>query len=136
MAVSSGVMLGTAWLVDIAGNTVLCSTTASLNITNAEIETTCKDNEGAYTSVPGQQKWQIQLNGNVVLDNAYGLADINPLVKNATEFAVIFGTENTEDPYWQGQGFISNFDQSADQNNPATWGITISPKGPIYLFNT
>lgn len=136
MAVSSGVILGTAFLQTVDGDTILCSTTSSLNITNAEIETTCKDNNGAYTSVPGQQKWQIQIAGNVVFDNAYGLKDLNPLVKNGTTFTVTFGTENVDDPFWQGDGFISNFDQGADQNNPATWSITISPRGPIYLLNT
>lgn len=136
MAVSTDVILGTAFLQSIDGDTILCSTTSSLNITNAEIETTCKNNNGAYTAKPGQQKWQIQISGNVVFDNAYGLKDLNPLIKNGTTFTVLFGTENSDDPAWQGDGFISNFDQQADMNNPATWSITISPRGPIYLLNT
>lgn len=136
MAVSTGVILGTVMLQSIDGNTILCSTSATLTITNEEIETTCKDNNGAYTSVPGQQKWTVQIQGNIVYDNATGVRDLQELAASKGTTEVIFGTTNVDDPAWTGDGFVSSLTLTGGQNSPGTWDVTISPRGPILLSNT
>lgn len=136
MAVSPGVILGTVMLQSIDGNTILCSTSATLTITNEEIETTCKDNGGAYTSVPGQQKWTIQIQGNIVYDNATGVRDLQELAANGATAAVVFGTDNSDDPAWTGDAFVSSLVLTGGQNSPGTWDVTFSPRGPIALSNT
>ena len=136
MAVSPGVILGTFILQSIDGNTILCSTSATLTITNEEIETTCKDNEGAYTSIPGMQKWSIQIQGNIVYDNSTGVRDLQDLAMTKATTAVVFGTLETDDPAFTGNAFVSNLTLTGGQNSPATWDVTFSPRGPLSLSNT
>lgn len=136
MAVTAGPILGTALLQSIDGDTILCSTNATLTITNEEIETTCKDDDGAYTSVPGQQKWTIQIQGNIVYDNATGVRDLQILAANKATTTVIFGTDNVDDPAWTGDAFVSSLVLTGGLNSPATWDVTFSPRGPISLSNS
>lgn len=137
MPVTAGTILGTAILQSIDGETILCSTSATLTITNEEIETTCKDNDGAYTSAPGQQKWSIQIQGNIVYDNATGVRDLQELAANRNTVQVAFGVlDNPEDPVWTGDAFVSSLVLTGGQNSPATWDVTFSPRGPISLSNS
>lgn len=137
MAVTPGTILGTAILSSIDGDTILCSTSATLTITNEEIETTCKDDGGAYTSTPGQQKWTIQIQGNIVYDNATGVRDLQELAMSKATAQVAFGNlDNPDDPVFTGNAFVSTLTETAGQNTPATWDVTFSPRGPLSLSNT
>lgn len=136
MAVTQDVLSGNRVLVFANDEVIACTTGATLTITNAEIETTCKDNDGAVTRTPGAQDWNIQVQGNSKLNAAYGIKDLNPYAKNKATLEVRFGTENEDDPYWVGDAFISSYTNDAPQNAPATWSITFSPRSPILLFNT
>lgn len=136
MAVTVGVIGGN--IVGIyRGNTLIgCSTGATFSGTNAEIETSCKDNDGAVTYTPGAQGWSMSINGNAKVDNVEGMADILQLWKTKGTSTFKFGTSNADDPYVEGLGYISAFTWEGPLNAPATWSATISPRGPIYLFNT
>ena len=137
MAVSPGVILGTAILQSIDGQTILCSTSATLTITNEEIETTCKDNDGAYTSIPGMQKWSIQIQGNIVYDNATGVRDLQELAMSKATTEAMFGVlDNPDDPVFTGDAFVSSLVLTGGQNSPGTWDVTLSPRGPLSLSNT
>lgn len=134
MPVSAGPILGTVMLVSLDGDTILCSTNCTLTITNEEIETTCKDNGGAYTSVPGQQKWTMQIQGNIIYDNVMGVRDIQQLAMNKATTVAVFGVlDNVSDPKFTGQAFVSNLTLTGGQNSPATWDVTLSPRGPLKL---
>lgn len=137
MAVSPGPILGTLMLVSIDGETILCSTSCTLTITNEEIETTCKDDGGAYTSVPGQQKWTMQVQGNIVYDNATGVRQLQELAMSKGTTQAIWGAiDNADNPYFSGDAFISSLTENGGQNAAATWDVTLSPRGPLHLFNT
>jgi len=136
MAVTSDVISGNRVLVFADDEVIACTTGATLTITNAEVETTCKDNDGAVTRTPGNQDWNIQVTGNSKFDAAYGIRELNAIAKNKSTVTVRYGTENADDPYWEGDAFISSYSMDAPLNAPSTWSITFSPKSPILLFNT
>lgn len=136
MAVTTDTISGTRVLVFGEDEVIACSTGATLTITNAEIETTCKDNDGAVTRTPGNQDWTIQVTGNTKYDAAYGIRELAVHAKNKTTLTVRYGTENVDDPYWEGEAFISSFSEDAPVGAAATWSITFSPRGPIYRYNT
>ena len=64
MAVTAGTMSGNGVLVYLEGTAIGCTTGGTLTITNNQIETTCKDDDGAVTYSPGSQDWNIQVDGN------------------------------------------------------------------------
>lgn len=136
MAVTEGVISGN--LVDISRDDVRigCGTNAELTIDNEQVETTCKDNDGARTYTPGSQNWGMTFQGNLKFDGVEGYRQIAALAKTRATAEFRYGTTNTDDPFWIGDGFISNLTTTGDVNAPATWSATVSPRGPIYLFNT
>lgn len=136
MAVTTDVISGNRVLVFADGEVIACTTGATLTITNAEIETTCKDNDGAVTRTPGNQDWNVQVTGNSKFDAAYGIKDLNVFAKNKGTLMIRFGTENEDDPYWEGNAFISSYSMDAPLNAPSTWSITFSPRTAIYLYNS
>lgn len=137
MAKTSGPILGTAILQSLDGDTIMCSVNATLTIDNEETETSCKDDGGAYTAVPGRQKWSCQIDGNFIYDNSYGISDIRVLAATKATKRLIFGSlDNPEDPYWAGDCFVANLTENAPNNAVATWSINLSPRGPLSLHNT
>lgn len=136
MAQTEGVINGN--IVGLYREDVLvgCSTGATFNGTNAEIETTCKDNDGARTTIPGIQAWTITIDGNVKNDTIEGFAEFLALWKSKGTSTFRFGTSNSDDPYLEGDGFISAFTWTGPLNAPSTWNATVSPKTPMHLFNT
>lgn len=132
MPVTSGPIMGTLLLQSLDGETILCTTSATLNITNEETETSCKDNGGAYTAIPGRTNWSVQIQGNIIYDNAYGVRDLAKLVVSKATTEMVFGNlSNPDDPVWTGDCFISSYSESAPNNAVATWDVTLTPRGPI-----
>lgn len=136
MPVTTGVISGNVVGVYRANVLIGCSTGATFNGTNSEIETSCKDNDGAITYEPGAQGWSITINGNAKVDNVEGMAELMALWKTKGTSTFKYGTSNAADPYLEGQGYISAFTWEGPLNAPSTWSATVSPRGPIYLFNT
>lgn len=136
MAKTTGVIGGNMVLVYVGGTAIGCTTGATFNGTNEQIETTCKDNDGAKTYTDGSQDWSIEVQGNTKFDATYGFDELVTAWKSKTEVTVKFGTDNVDDPYLEGAAFISAFSWEGPLNAPSTWSITFSPKGPIYLFNS
>lgn len=137
MAVTPGTLSGTAVLVYIDGVAIGCTTGGTFTGTNAEVETTCKDDDGAITFTPGAQSWTIQVDGNVKLDAPVGLPRLAEAWKSKETVTVRMATANTvDDPYLEGEAYISNFSWTNPNNAPSTYSITFSPRGPITLFNS
>lgn len=136
MAVTEGVISGNKVLIYMDDVAIGCTTGATFSGTNNQTETTCKDNDGAVTFVPGSQDWSIQVNGNAKYDAPVGLQALLAAWKAKSTLTVRMGSENVDDPYVEGEAFISQFDWDGQVNETSTYSATFSPKGPIYLFNT
>lgn len=137
MAKSTGKMNGTAIGISADGQTITCSTTATLTITNETRETTCKDDNGAVTQEPAAQSWSMSLGGLTKYDTASNYTAVATLAKSQEIVTWAFKSfNNPDDPYWEGEGFVGSFTQDANQGETSTWTIEVAPTGPIYLFNT
>lgn len=136
MAKTTNVVSGNIVGIYRAGVLIGCSTGATFTGTNNQVETTCKDNDGAVTYTPGSQDWQMQFNGNVKFDNIEGFDEILAIWKTKSTATFRFGTSNVDDPFLEGDGFISEFTWEGPLNAPSTWSATILPRGPVYLFNS
>jgi hypothetical protein len=137
MAITAGTISGNGVLVYVGGTAIGCTTGGTLTITNNQIETTCKDDDGAITYTAGSQDWNIQVNGNTKLDAPVGLPALAELAKSKATVTVRMATANTvDDPYSEGEAFVSSFTWDNPVNAPSTYSVTFSPRGPLYLFNS
>lgn len=136
MAVTPGVISGNIVLVYIDGVAIGCTTGATFSGTNNQTESTCKDNDGAVTYVEGSQDWTISVSGNTKYDAPVGLPALLEAWKAKTQVTVRMGSGNPDDPYLEGEAFISQMDWDGQVNEVSTYSATFSPKGPIYLFNS
>lgn len=137
MSLTTNTITGNKVLFYVDGDAVGCTTGATLNGTNNQIETTCKDNDGAVTYAAGSQDWNIQVTANTKFDAVVGFQALAALWKTKGTFTARMGTTNSvDDPYFEGDGFISAFTWDGPVNAPSTWSFTVSPRGPLYLYNT
>lgn len=137
MAVTPGTISGNGVLVYLDGVAIGCTTGGTLTLTNNQIETTCKDNDGAVTYAAGSQDWNIQVDGNTKLDAPVGLPALATLAKSKETVTVRMATANTvDDPYFEGEAFVSSFTWTNPVNAPSTYSVTFSPRGELYLFNS
>ena len=137
MAKTIGKVNGTAIGVSADGETVTCSTNATLTITNETRETTCKDDDGAVTQEAAAQQWSMTLEGLTKYDTPSNYSKVAVLAKTREIVLWIFKTfANPDDPYWEGEGFVGSFTQNAPLNETSNWTVEVQPSGPIRLFNT
>jgi predicted secreted protein len=137
MAVTAGTISGNGVLVYLEGTAIGCTTGGTLTITNNQIETTCKDNDGAITYAAGSQDWNIQVDGNTKLDAPVGLQALAELAMSKETVTVRMATSNTsDDPYFEGDAFVSSFSWTNPVNAPSTYSVTFTPRGPLSLFNS
>ena len=136
MAVTADVITGNQVLLYVDGDAIACTTGASFNGTNNQIETTCKDNDGAVTYAPGSTDWSISINANSKFDVAVGLKELAALFITKGTVTARMATGNTDDPYVEEDAFVSAFTWDNPVNATSTWTATLSPRGPIRLFNT
>jgi predicted secreted protein len=135
MAVTPGIINGNKVLVYIDGVAIGCTTGGTLTITNEQIETTCKDNDGAKTYLAGSQDWNIQVSGNTKFDAPVGLNALGEAAKTAATVTVRMATGNADDPYYEGDAFISSFTWDNATNAVSTYSATFSPRSAIAMFN-
>lgn len=137
MAVTAGTISGNGVLVYLDGTAIGCTTGGTLTITNNQVETTCKDNDGAVTYAAGSQDWNIQVDGNTKLDAPVGLQALAELAMSKETVTVRMATANTvDDPYFEGDAFVSSFSWTNPVNAPSTYSVTFSPRGALSLFNS
>lgn len=138
MAKSTGLISGNTIFVYVDGVAIACLTNASLNVTNNQISTECKDDDGATTYLPGSQDWSMSASGNTKLGASIlmGRDKLRELVKTKATVTLKYGSTNPDDSYWEGEGFVNTFDETDDVNAASTWAANFLPRGPIYLFNT
>lgn len=137
MAITAGTISGNGVLVYLEGTAIGCTTGGTLTITNNQVETTCKDDDGAVTYAAGSQDWNIQVDGNTKLDAPVGLPALAELAMSKDTVTVRMATANTtDDPYFEGDAFISSFTWTNPVNAPSTYSVTFSPRSALHLFNS
>lgn len=110
---------------------IACSTECTLTLTNDQIETTCKDNDGAKQYLTGGQDWEISSSGIVKFDADRGVEDISDAALGQTSCVVRMSTGVNGDYYYQGDALITSFSMTAPLNAAATWSVTFKGTGTL-----
>lgn len=129
-------LLGNAVLFFLDEAAIGCTTSGSITIEGQEIETTCKDNNGAYSSVIGSDRWTGEVGGNWDTEAGVGVPELLAYKKNKTLIGVkmsvvnpVNGTEVSGGVYFIGYAYIQSFTLNSDLNSPASFSCSLSGSG-------
>lgn len=138
MAKTTGKISGNIRFLYMDDVLIGCATSNAISINNETVEDTCKDgnNPPVQTFQAGIQSWSMTGSFITKFDDANQYSAVTEAVVSADEHTFKMATSNTDDPYWQGQGFISAFNETGNINSAMTFDITVSSRGTLYLFNT
>jgi hypothetical protein len=96
-----GKIKGNSLLVYVDDVAIGCLNNNEFSSENSEIPTTCKDNDGQETSLPGGNKADISFDGTFDTSANYGLTELLAVHKNKTEVAVRMGVAGAGGLYIQ-----------------------------------
>lgn len=92
---------GNSLLVYVNDVAIGCLDNNEFQSTNEEIDTTCKDNDGQFTSLPGGNNATITFDGTFETSATYGWDELVLIHKNKTEVAVRMGIAGSGGSYIQ-----------------------------------
>lgn len=92
---------GNSLLVYVNDVAIGCLDNNEFQSTNEEIDTTCKDNDGQFTSLPGGNNATITFDGTFETSATYGWDELVLIHKNKTEVAIRMGIAGSGGSYIQ-----------------------------------
>ena len=126
MAKKDGTLIG----LQIGGNLLLGTTNHSLSQTSDMIDCTTKDSGGDKEYLPGERDATITVDG--LYDPAStneGYSDVFGNLQSGAKIVCIFGLQETSDPAYQFEGYISQLDLTGPKNEAASYSLTIQRTG-------
>jgi len=131
MAASTSVMNSTDVVVRIGTDGVTYETVgkminASLSVTMATRDASTKDSAGWMEVLEGQKSWTLSGEGLVVYNNS-GKAtpdDIYGHLSSRTVIYIEFGSETTDEQYYSGTGYFTEFSTDAGVEDNATFSFS------------
>ena len=128
---TTGKIDGNNILIYVAGTPIACTTSASLSMSMATIDTTCKDSGGWASSIAGLKNWEMSGEGLTEFNATYGFNDLVSVWKAGTEITVRFSTNVTGDKYFEGKAYITDLSEDAPQNDVVTYSFTFTGKDEL-----
>ena len=126
-------MNSTDVVIIVASEIVGKMTSASLSVTMATRDISTKDSAGWMEVLEGQKSWTLSGEGLVVYNNT-GKAtpdDIYTLLSNRAAVAIEFGSETTDEKYYSGSGFFTEFSTDAGVEDNATFSFSFQGTGTL-----
>ena len=133
MAASTSVMNSTDVVIIVASEIVGKMTSASLSVSMATRDTSTKESAGWMEVLEGQKSWTLSGEGLVVYNNT-GKAtpdDIYTYLSNRTAVAIEFGSETTDETYYSGNGYFTEFTTDAGVEDNATFSFSFQGTGVL-----
>ena len=111
------------------------STSCSMTISQDLPEATTKDSSGYQEVISGLRSAEISFDGLIdytdTSDSLKNVDGIASLITGRNKIHWSFGTAETGDTVFTGEGFIASLEQSAEMESPATYSGTITVTGAI-----
>ena len=126
MAASTSVMNSTDVVLKVGSKFVGKMTSASLSVTMATRDISTKDSAGWMEVLEGQKSWTLSGEGLVVYNNS-GKAtpdDIYGHLSSRTVIYIEFGSEATDEKYYSGTGYFTEFSTDAGVEDNATFSFS------------
>ena len=126
MAASTSVMNSTDVVIKVGSELVGKMTSASLSVTMATRDISTKDSAGWMEVLEGQKSWTLSGEGLVVYNNTGKTTpdEIYTLLSSRGVVAVEFGSATTDETYYSGSGFFTEFSTDAGVEDNATFSFS------------
>lgn len=98
----------------VGGQLIGCLTSSSFSSKNDEIDVTCKDNDGAYQSIPGGNKAEMPFEGFFNPSSTFGFPDLVAIHKNRTKVSIAMRSDDNMSIY--AEAFLNDLDWTAPLN--------------------
>ncbi|HMJ67586.1 MAG TPA: phage tail tube protein [Cyclobacteriaceae bacterium] len=129
---------GNKILIYVGGVGIGCLTTNTFDSTNEEIPTTCKDDDGNYTSEAGSNRWTMSGEGNFNPASGFGLADLIDVHKNKELVDVTMRdtTSGGNNLNISGEARLNHLTWDGPLNAVSTFSFEFSGQGEYTVTNT
>jgi hypothetical protein len=110
------------------------TTSCSLSLSQDLPEATTKDSSGMQEVISGVRSAEISFEGLVVYDESSGIQnqeEVADFILNRNKVDWQFGTAESGDIVYSGEGFLSSVEVTAEMESPATYSGTIVVTGSI-----
>ena len=126
MAASTSVMNSTDVVIKVGSELVGKMTSASLSVTMATRDISTKDSAGWMEVLEGQKSWTLSGEGLVVYNQTGKTTpdEIYTLLSNRGVVAIEFGSATTDETYYSGSGFFTEFSTDAGVEDNATFSFS------------
>jgi len=121
------VLNGNSLLLSIGGSSIGCTTNTTFSSSNETIDVTCKDNDGAKSSLPGGNTASITFEMFYNPSSSYTVDDLLAVHQDGTLINWHFG-DNTNLTL-HGEGYLDTLEVSAPLNGGVTASGTINVSG-------
>jgi len=128
---TTGDHLGNLELVYIDDVAIGCTTQMSFSNSSEQIDATCKDNDGARQSLPGQKNSSLSISGNQVFNNTISNDDLWALWNDRTEFTCTRSTGVVGDYEYVGIAYIESIEMVDNVNEVASFSCSIVFTGAV-----
>lgn len=111
---------------------ITCQIDATLSLSTATFETTCKDTGAWSEPRPGTKSWTMTGTGNFADDATNGFLDLQTLWSDQTEAEFVFSTGALGDTEHYGDGYVTDLELTSSGNDAAvTFSFTVTGAGAI-----
>lgn len=133
MAMTTGIVNSNLLIIQVGSTTISCLTDASLSVSRATRDTTCKDNVGAWKSDLGAIKsWEVSGSALFSFDGTYTFEDLFALMGTDTPATIKWGSTNAGDKVYSGSGLLTSLEASSPGTNEnATYSFTFVGVGAL-----
>ena len=133
MAASTSVMNSTDVVLKVGSELVGKMTSASLSVTMATRDISTKDSAGWMEVLEGQKSWTLSGEGLVVYNNTGKTTpdEIYTLLSTRAAVAIEFGSAATDEKYYSGSGFFTEFSTDAGVEDNATFSFSFQGTGTL-----
>jgi predicted secreted protein len=133
---TTGVFNGSNLLVKVIGDggtlaTIGHTTSCSMSLSHDLPEATTKDSNGYSEFISGVRGGTISFEGLVAYDDSANAEEIIGYVTGRNKVDWSFGTAASGDTVYEGEGFISSIEVSAEMESPVSFSGEITITGAI-----
>jgi hypothetical protein len=128
------VVSGKEVMIKLDDIVVGCASDGEFSSSVSMVEASCRESGNFFDAVPDKFEADLSLNGIVIYDSpadptAMRAYDIAALHMNKTLIDWSFGIVTTGQKSWAGQGYITEYTETAPQDGVATYSAKVKPVG-------
>jgi len=116
---TAGTILAKNMKIYIGSAAIDCQVNASMSLSTATFETTCKDSAANSEFLPGVKSWTISGSGNLKFDATTNWSVLFAAWTNRTSTALVFQTAVSGDKKYSGNAYITSLSLTSNGNDEA-----------------